>query len=196
MKAMTKLDIYFLKLKYKNMVPLLFFLLLPLIPAFSLFIGTFLEGLPNFNLLRSEPYTLKYSFKLALIIYFSLSSFIVIMSAYIAWVTQQIHEPRGFMNSLNYCTYLSIPFSLIGITLVYPNFILVGLAFSVAITYSFHLFTSTVCSFLGFASERRLYFIAMVVFFFFSLVGLYLSFILTTWPEYFKLFNDYVYFGR
>lgn len=186
----NKVSLLFSKFKKINDRHIILFILLPFIPSVSMFLGSYVVGWHNFQRNR-EFLTYEQSITLSIIIYFSFLSFILIISAFMAYITDKLNKEHGFRYCLNYCIYLSIPFSLCGVSAMTPNIFILGLAFFVAIALSFYQLDSTVDGFLGADVNKKKYFITLVTLFFFLLVGVYLTFFLTLWPEYFNFLNSF-----
>lgn len=186
----NKSSLIFSKFKKMNAHNLILFLMLPFIPSVSMFLGSYFVGWHNFQ--RSREF-LSYdeSLTLSFIIYFSLLSFIIIVALFMAYITDKITKENGLLYCLNYCIYLSIPFSLLGISAMTPNIFILGLAFIAAVGLSFYQLESTVDGFLGIDSDKRTYFITLVTLFFFLLVGVFLTFFLNFWPEYFDFLTSF-----
>lgn len=179
-----KASLIFSKLKKINAHNFMLFFMLPLIPSISMFLGSYFVGWHTFHRDR-EFLSYEASITLSLIIYFSLLSFILIVSLFIAYITDKLNKENGFLYCFNYCVYLSIPFSVLGISAITPNIFILGLAFIAAVGLSFYQLDSTADGFLGADSDKRSYFITLVTLFFFLLVGIFLTFFLHFWPEYF-----------
>lgn len=188
-----RVSLIFSKFKKLNAHNLIIFFLLPLIPSVSMFLGSYIVGWHNFQ--RSRAFlTYESSLTLSVIIYFSLLAFILIMSTFVAYITDKITKDNGFTYCLNYCIYLSIPFSLLGVSSLTPNIFILGLSFMAAILLSFYQLDASVDSFLGMDADKRSYFITLITLFFFLLVGLFLTIFITCWPEYFDFLVSF--FGK
>lgn len=186
-----KVSLIFSKFKKLNYHNLIIFFLLPLIPSVSMFLGSYIVGWHNFQ--RDRAFlTYESSLTLSVIIYFSLLSFILIMSTFVAYITDKITKENGFTYCLNYCIYLSISFSLLGISSITPNIFILALSFVAAILLSFYQLNASVDSFLGMDADKRSYFITLVTLFFLLLVGIFLTFFITCWPEYFDFLVSFL----
>lgn len=186
-----KVSLIFSKFKKLNSHNLIIFFLLPLIPSVSMFLGSYIVGWHNFQ--RDRAFlTYESSLTLSVIIYFSLLSFILIMSTFVAYITDKITKENGFTYCLNYCIYLSISFSLLGISSITPNIFILGLSFVAAILLSFYQLNASVDSFLGMDADKRSYFITLVTLFFLLLVGIFLTVFITCWPEYFDFLVSFL----
>lgn len=186
----NKASLIFSKFKNINAHNLVLFFMLPLIPSVSMFLGSYFVGWHNFHKDR-EFLSYEASLKLSLIIYFALLSFILIVSFFIAYITDKLTKEKGFRYCFNYCVYLSIPFSLLGISAITPNIFILGLSFIAAVGLSFCQLDSTADGFLGADCDNRHYFITLVTLFFFLLLGVFLTFFLTLWPEYFDFLTSF-----
>jgi hypothetical protein len=155
-----------------------------------MFLGSYFVGWNNFQRSR-EFLSYEASLTLSVIIYCSLLSFVVIVALFMAYITDKLNKENGFLYCLNYCIYLSIPFSLLGVSAITPNIFILGLAFIAAIGLSFYQLDSTVEGFLGMDADKRTYFVTLVTLFFFLLVGVFLTFFLTFWPEYFDFLTSF-----
>lgn len=186
----NKPSLIFSKFKKINAHNLILFILLPFIPSVSMFLGSYFVGWNNFQRSR-EFLSYEASLTLSVIIYCSLLSFVVIVALFMAYITDKLNKENGFLYCLNYCIYLSIPFSLLGVSAITPNIFILGLAFIAAIGLSFYQLDSTVEGFLGMDADKRTYFVTLVTLFFFLLVGVFLTFFLTFWPEYFDFLTSF-----
>lgn len=186
----NKASLIFSRFKKINAHNLILFIMLPFIPSVSMFLGSYFVGWHNFHRSR-EFLSYEASLTLSVIIYFSLLSFIMIVALFMAYITDKLNKENGFLYCLNYCIYLSIPFSLLGISAMTPNIFVLGLAFIAAVGLSFYQLDSTVDGFLGMDSDKRTYFMTLVTLFFFLLVGVFLTFFLTFWPEYFDFLTSF-----
>jgi hypothetical protein len=186
----SKIGLIFSKFKKINAHNLMLFVMLPFIPSVSMFLGSYVVGWHNFHRSR-EFLSYEASLSLSFIIYFSLISFILITSLFMAYITDKIRKDNGFLYCLNYCIYLSIPFSLLGVSALTPNIFILGLAFIAAVGLSFYQLDATVNGFLGMDADKRTHFVTLVALFFFLLVGLFLTFFLTFWPEYFDFLTSF-----
>ena len=186
----SKIGLIFSKFKKINAHNLMLFFMLPFIPSVSMFLGSYVVGWHNFHRSR-EFLSYEASLSLSFIIYLSLLSFILITSLFMAYITDKLRKDNGFLYCLNYCIYLSIPFSLLGVSALTPNIFILGLAFIAAVGLSFCQLDATVNGFLGMDADKRTYFITLVTLFFFLLVGLFLTFFLTFWPEYFDFLTSF-----
>ena len=187
-----KASLIFSKFKKINAHNFMLFFMLPLIPSVSMFLGSYFVGWHNFHRDR-EFLSYEASITLSLIIYFALLSFTLIVSLFIAYITDKLNKENGFLYCFNYCVYLSIPFSVLGISAITPNIFILGLAFIAAVGLSFYQLDSTADGFLGADSDKRSYFITLVTLFFFLLVGFFLTFFLNFWPEYFDFLISFFY---
>lgn len=186
----NKTSLIFSKFKKLNAHNLILFLLLPFIPSVSMFLGSYFVGWHNFQRSR-EFLSYESSLTLSVIIYCSLLSFVLIVALFMAYITDKLNKENGFLYCLNYCIYLSIPFSLLGVSAITPNIFILGLAFIAAVGLSFYQLDSTVNGFLGMDADKRTYFVTLVTLFFFLLVGVFLTFFLTFWPEYFDFLTSF-----
>lgn len=186
----NKPSLIFSKFKKINAHNLILFILLPFIPSVSMFLGSYFVGWNNFQRSR-EFLSYEASLTLSVIIYCSLLSFVVIVALFMAYITDKLNKENGFLYCLNYCIYLSIPFSLLGVSAITPNIFILGLAFIAAVGLSFYQLDSTVEGFLGMDADKRTYFVTLVTLFFFLLVGVFLTFFLTFWPEYFDFLTSF-----
>lgn len=186
----NKASLIFSKFKKINAHNLILFIMLPFIPSISMFMGSYFVGWHNFQRSR-EFLSYEASLTLSFIIYCSLLSFVLLFALFMAYITDKLNKENGFLYCLNYCIYLSIPFSLLGASAITPNIFILGLAFIAAVGLSFYQLDSTVEGFLGMDADKRNYFITLVTLFFFLLASVFLTFFLTFWPEYFDFLTSF-----
>lgn len=124
----------------------LLFILLPCIPAISIFLGTHLVGINNGYI---QFLTFQESLIFSVYVYFSFISTVSMMALFIFLMTHQNGDCRDYLSSINYCTYLSLPFVFFGLFSIKPDFIILLTGFISAIVYSGNIFYRSFHNFLG-----------------------------------------------
>jgi hypothetical protein len=176
-----------------RIVHLLLFFVLPIIPSISVFVGVYIVGWPSSKFIINNL-SFENALNLSLFVYFSFLSIIAIMASFVYFLTKHNGDCRNYLSSLNYLTYLSLPFVFFGLFLVKPSFVMLATGFISATLYSAFMFYRSFHNFLGlgcihdtnkFASLFSTAFIFLVV------SGLHVLFFINQFPEiYYFLTNS------
>ncbi len=174
-----------------NSFKLLMFLLLPLIPACSLFIGTHFFGWTSGN--NQHYLDINDAFKLSSLIYVGFLFVIFSMAIFFTCLLKDNGINKNILTSINYCTYLSLPFVLCGLLMTRPESFLIIFSFLLSFFYSSFMFYSSFHNFIGLRNIKdtnKMVSISITIIFFIILVFSVMLFIYNFFQEYFIFIFD------
>lgn len=168
-----------------RIVQLLLFFVLPLIPAISVFIGVYIVGWSSSKVIANNL-SFDNALNLSLYVYFSFLSIIAIMASFIYFLTKQNGDCRNYLSSLNYLTYLSLPFVFFGLFLLKPSVVILVTGFISATLYSSFMFYRTFHNFLGLGcinDTNKFSSLFSTAFIFLVVLSLHFIFFINQFPE-------------